>query len=152
MFKCCHVRTLHAVWHNLLHSQDQSVMTSAMAYNIKCVRLDDRIRRIRMYYWCRRKSTRSYLLNKVGLTTGVLRGIVPRRRQLFIILGYPVDRVNKLAVIKVQRQISYDDWTVRDSVHTSVYMWHSFQLETVSVAQNKKVLAYVSNLCKKCVY
>jgi len=153
MFKCCHARTLHpqsGTIYLILEIKTRWRQQWRVTLNVcgSMIEYD-----VSMYYWCRRKSTRSYLFNKVGLATGVLRGI-PRRRQLFILLGYPVDRVNKLAVIKVQRQISYDNWTVRDPVHTSVYMWHSFQLETV-VARRKtrrSVLAYVLNFCKKCVY
>lgn len=37
------VLCIQQAWHDLLHSRDQSAMMSAMAYNIKCIRLDNRI-------------------------------------------------------------------------------------------------------------
>lgn len=87
--------------------------------------------------------------NKVKLVMGVFRAI-PWRTQLFVILGQPVDRVNKLAGIKVRRQIGRDNQAVRDSVYTSVYIRHSFlslgKLSITDTAQKYGFfLAYVSD-------
>lgn len=140
------VHTLHSIRHNLLHFRDESTVTSATMFNVTCMWLVDRIRWYALLMQPRTLREDTWF-NKVKLVMRVFRAI-PWRTQLFVILGQLVDRVNKLAGIKVRRQIGRDNQAVRDSVYTSVYIRHSFlSLGKLSITDTAQKYGFFFCVC-----